>query len=490
MARVLIIDDDDLFCEMVAAALELSGHEVRSAGTAADGQALCRSAGFDVIFLDIRLPDGNGLELIPAFSACPSEPEIIIITAAGDPHGAEMAIGSGAWDYLSKPSPLDELQLTLTRALRYRKRKAAFIRPAADRQGIVGSSPRMQACIDLMAEFAPSDTPVLVTGETGTGKELFARALHRNSRRTAGPFVAVDCASIPKNLIESELFGHEKGAFTGAVAERDGVFAQAHGGTLFLDEVGELPLSQQKAFLRVLQERTFRRVGGKKELYSDFRLVAATNKDLPVLAERGDFRADLLFRLQAVLLHLPPLRDRGRDIYELALYHVEKLCLRYKLGHKELTREAAAFLEDYPWPGNVRELVHVVEQAVVAARSDELVQPEHLPRNVRAVAMRHRMQRNGTGGAAVVPAAVSMAVSAGGEAALPTWKAYRERVMAEMERQYLLRLLTESGGSITQAGRLSGLSRQRLYALLKRNGISRSWPAGNSPAEETQDSDV
>jgi two-component system NtrC family response regulator len=368
MARVLIIDDDDLFCEMVAAALELSGHEVRSAGTAADGQALCRSAGFDVIFLDIRLPDGNGLELIPAFGACPSEPEIIIITAAGDPHGAEMAIGSGAWDYLSKPSPLDELQLTLTRALRYRKRKAAFIRPAADRQGIVGSSPRMQACIDLMAEFAPSDTPVLVTGETGTGKELFARALHRNSRRTAGPFVAVDCASIPKNLIESELFGHEKGAFTGAVAERDGVFAQAHGGTLFLDEVGELPLSQQKAFLRVLQERTFRRVGGKKELYSDFRLVAATNKDLPALAERGEFRADLLFRLQAVLLHLPPLRDRGRDIYELALYHVEKLCLRYKLGHKELTREAAAFLEDYPWPGNVRELVHVVEQAVVAAR--------------------------------------------------------------------------------------------------------------------------
>ncbi|MFV0421461.1 sigma-54-dependent transcriptional regulator [Oleidesulfovibrio sp.] len=489
MAKVLIVDDDDLFCEMVASALELNGHEVRSAGTVRQGLEACRTGAFDVVFLDIRLPDGNGLEQIPVISSCPSEPEIIIITAAGDPHGAELAISSGAWDYLSKPSPLDELLLTLQRALRYRKRKANFIPRVAERQGIVGNSPRMQACLDLMAEFAPSEAAVLISGETGTGKELFARAIHKNSARAAGPFITVDCAAIAKNLIESELFGYEKGAFTGADRARDGLFLQADGGTLFLDEVGELPLSQQKAFLRVLQERTFRRVGGEKELHSDFRLVAATNRDLRAMVKRGAFREDLLFRLQAVLLKLPPLRDRGRDIQELALYHLEKLCLRYKLTHKKMSAEASRFLLDYPWPGNVRELVHVIEQAVVAARNEQTLQPEHLPRSIRAVAMGHRMQQKSEGSGREADTISSSVVGqvvadTGPNQLLPTWKAYRENVMTEMERHYLLKLLDEADGNISQAGRISGLSRQRLYALLKRNGINRAWPQGNSGAEE------
>ena len=309
MANILIIDDDKLICNWIADVVARLGHQSVSAHLLRDGLSKVRSKPFDIVFLDVYMPDGSGFESMPQIKAAGSSPEIIMITGRGDPDEAEQAIQSGAWDYIEKPATFETLKLPILRALEYRaERKSGMPPTVLVRTGIIGDAPKIASSLELLAEAAGSNVNVLVTGETGTGKELFAKAIHYNSARAKRNFVVVDCTALPETLVESVLFGHERGAFTGADRSQEGLIKQADGGTLFLDETGELPLSVQKTFLRVLQERRLRPLGSRQEYESNFRLIAATNRDLDRMVEEGTFRKDLLFRLRAFQLELPPLR--------------------------------------------------------------------------------------------------------------------------------------------------------------------------------------
>ena len=465
MAQVMIIDDDVVMCEMLSSMVLRTGHEPTSAHTLKEGMRRVSATNYDIVFLDIRMPDGSGLDVLPRIRELPSPPEVIIMTGYGDPDGAELAIKNGAWDYIEKPSSIKEMMLPFLRALQYREEKKARTPAVALKwEGIIGSSPRMQACFDILAQAANSDVSVLITGETGTGKELFARAIHENSPRAARNFVVVDCTALPKTLVESTLFGYEKGAFTGADKDQDGLIRQAHGGTLFLDEVGELPLVMQKAFLRVLQEHRFRPVGSKREIESDFRLVAATNRNLDKTVELHHFRQDLLFRLQTLTIDLPPLRKRKEDIRELVMYHMAKLSEHYSMGTKGFAPEFLDSLTAYDWPGNVRELVNALERALTVARRDPTLFAKHLPTHIRVSLAR----------AAVTKEALEPLKEAGNAASpFPSLKIFRESTLQEAERQYLEDLMSIAGSSIKEACRVSGLSRPRLYALLKKYRVSR-----------------
>ncbi len=421
-----------------------------------------------MVFLDVRMPDGNGLEALPKIAETPAAPEVIIITGFGDPDGAELAMKCGAWDYIEKGASVKDMSLSLERALQYRREKTDNRKPnviALKREDIYGNSPKLRACLNLVAQAAGSEANILITGETGTGKELFAQAIHRNSPRAAKNFVVVDCAALPETLAESLLFGHEKGTFTGAEKPQEGLVRQAHGGTLFLDEVGELPLALQKTFLRVLQERRFRPLGSTREVESDFRLVAATNRDLEGMVARNQFRSDLLFRLRAFTIELPPLRERAEDIKELVRSQLDHLCECYGMASKGFSPEFLKALLAHHWPGNVRELANTLIRAFSAARFEPTLYPKHLPPEMRAQVMRNAVQ----------PAAV--AAGNGGQPGparhLPKFQDYRETAYAEAEKHYLQDLMSMAEDNIPEACRLSGLSQSRLYALLKKHRIGR-----------------
>lgn len=456
MAKVLIIDDDRMFCEMLAHKIGILGHEAVFTHSLAQGQKMIIGQNFDVVYLDVRMPDGDGIQWLPRFQQGPSSPEVIIMTGAGDPDGAELAIKSGAWDYVKKPSSMQAMTLPLVRALQYRREKAEKSTPQElQTDGLVGDSPAFKQCLAKLAQAAASQAAVLVHGETGTGKELFARAIHKNSFRKDHPFVVVDCSALPQTLVESIIFGYEKGAFTGASEARKGLVAQANGGTLFLDEVGELPLAMQRAFLRVLQEHKFRPIGAAKESHSDFRLVAATNRDLEALVGGGQFRHDLLFRLRSLTVDLPPLRARRGDIEPLARYHLEKLCLRYKQGVKGVTPEFMKALASHAWPGNVRELIGALEQALAAAGDSPILYVRHLPQRIRVAMARATAEPPG--------ALIFEQDNPSGELSLPSLKQYRR----EMDQHYFEKLIDICGGDIKRAMDISGLSRSRFYGLLK-----------------------
>lgn len=461
MPLVLIVDDDALYSRMLAKAVRHLGHDVVEASNLAEGLLLAIAEPVDLVLLDVRFPEGNGLDHLAKFQEVPSLPEVIILTGLSDPNGAELAIKSGAWDYIQKGTSLNDIILPLTRALQYREEKQAKTAPLlVEREGIVGRCGKIKTAVNLMARAANSEAAVLITGETGTGKELFARAIHQNSKRSKGNFVVVDCAALPETLAESVLFGHERGAFTGADQRRDGLITQADGGTLFLDEVGELSLSLQKAFLRVLQERTFRPVGGQRELRSDFRLVAATNRNLEAMVADGTFRNDLLFRLRTFAIELPPLRECPDDIRSLAMHHLAQLCERYNLGIKGVSPEFLDALHAYHWPGNVRELVSAVERALASAQDEPTLYKKHLPANLRIHLARHAAEPV----SAVADRAPATTPS---PRPIPTLREYRQA----MERQYLQELMAAARDDIPAACRLSGLSRSRLYGLLKKYAL-------------------
>jgi two-component system NtrC family response regulator len=464
MANILIIDDDKAICDVLTLIVKRMGHAVASALTLGDGLSAVHAKPIDVVFLDVNLPDGNGLEALPSMRNPASSPEVIIITGLGDPDGAELAIKNGAWDYVQKPFSKKDVTLQLTRVLQYREEKRATKAPVAlKREGIVGESAPIRACLDLVAQAAASEASVLIAGETGTGKELFARAIHKNSARARGYFVVVDCAALPQTLVESVLFGHVKGAFTGADKAQDGLVLQANKGTLFLDEVGELPFAVQRAFLRVLQEHCFRPVGSKREVESDFRLVAATNRDLDQMVQLGQFRQDLLFRLRSLRVELPPLRERAEDIKELAMHHVARLCERDGIATKGFSPEFLEALVAYGWPGNVRELINTLETALANAHRDATLFPMHLPSPLRIQLARasvgHEPEATG-------PAAISFSE-------LPTFRNFREAGLASLEQRYLQDLISVTKGNIQEACRISDLSRSRLYGLLKAHKISK-----------------
>jgi two-component system NtrC family response regulator len=466
VANILVIDDDPLVCESLTNVVQRLGHRGLCASTKALALQLLAAAAPDIVFCDVRLPDGSGLEILPEMQRTANAPEVIIITGFGDPDGAELAIKSGAWDYVEKPLSLKDVRLAVERALLYREKKQTAGRNLAlDREGIIGNSIRLKPCLDLLAQASGSDANVLISGETGTGKELFAWAIHRNSARADSNFVVVDCAALPETLVESTLFGHARGAFTGADRARDGLIKQADGGTLFLDEIGELSFSVQKSFLRVLQERRFRPVGSNQEINSNFRLIAATNRELEGMVKNGQFREDLLFRLRTLTIELPPLRDLKEDLRDLVIHYTAKLCDQYNLPMKGFSPDFFAVLHAYDWPGNVRELVQALEKAVLTAQDAPTLFPMHLPQHIRI-----DLARNSVGRRTSPQAGPGEQPQQAKE--LPNLAAARDIGLAELERGYLARLMQETGGEIGKACRISGLSRSRLYALLKKYQIS------------------
>lgn len=466
MARVLVIDDEPQLCGVLERKLKTMGHEVISTFTLRDGLLKAAAGGYDVVYLDVRLPDGNGLGAIKSIRGSLSTPEVIIMTGQGDPDGAELAIKNGAWDYIEKPSSISNMILPMVRALQYREITAAG-KPAValKHEGIVGNSPKMQACFDQIAQAAGSDANILIQGETGTGKELVAWAIHNNSARAQRNFVVVDCASLSETLVESMLFGHTKGAYTGANTTQEGLIRQADGGTLFLDEIGELPASIQKSFLRVLQEHRFRPLGATQERDSDFRLVAATNRNLEKMVQAGQFRSDLLYRVRSFQIDIPPLREHVEDVTELAVYHIMKICERYHQDIKGISPELLEIFKAYPWPGNVRELVNTLERIVAVAGGESTLIPKHLPDNVRIQVARALLSKG--------PAPEPLPDHSGGDQhQCLTWDASRKESIARADRQYLQNLLRLSGNNIHTAMALSGLSRSRLYEILKKYQIT------------------
>jgi two-component system NtrC family response regulator len=472
MSHILIIDDDPEVCTTMESMITRMGLSCLTAGSLSEGLEKLAASDVDVVFLDVRLPDGDGLTALPRIKDAPSQPDVIILTGQGDPDGAELAIQGGVWDYLVKPSPVRQTRLTLQRALGYRSEKKTKSKLVAlNTEGVIGNSQAMRKCFDMVAMAADSNFSVLITGETGTGKELFARTIHRNSQRNQNLFIVVDCAALPEHLMESILFGHKKGAFTSANRDRSGLVKQADGGTLFLDEIGELNPNAQKVFLRVLQERKFRPVGARLETASDFRLMAATNRDLTKMVEKGRFREDLFYRLKAITLNLPPLRKRQEDIKALTMYYINYLSERAQISNKGVDADLMETLQGYAWPGNVRELFHSLEQAFVSSGDDATLFAMHLPSDIRIKVARTMLdnqslskitdQKPPTEDPSPLTAAHLLSEP------LPSIKAFK----LQMEKAYLEHLIRVSSGEVNQILKTSKLSRSHFYALLKRHGI-------------------
>jgi two-component system NtrC family response regulator len=458
-ARILVIDDDEGMCYTLTRMAEEEGRQAQAASTLSQGLELVHNGEYDVVFLDVRLPDGSGLPLIPVLRATAGSPEVIILTGFGEPDGAELAIQSGAWDYVEKSSSWNEVSLSLIRALRFREGRQgpeSDQAPGLDTRGVVAASPQMKACLGAAATAAAAEGPVLITGPTGTGKEVFSRMIHRSGPRKAGPFVVVDCAALPPSLVESSLFGHLKGSFTGARHDQKGLVTQAHGGSLFLDEVGELPAAAQKSFLRVLDTGSYRPLGAEAELASDFRLIAATNRDLNAEAAKGRFRQDLLFRLRSFHLEIPPLARRPDDVRALAVHYLKRLCAQEGLAPKGLSPDLWNILTRYHWPGNVRELVAVLEHAVAASGQAPTLYPWHLPPSLRIHAAKSSL-------------AAESASGAGRGKTLPTWR----QAKLDLEASYLRELMSLCEGNVKEASRISGLSVPRLYELLRKHRLAK-----------------
>jgi two-component system response regulator HydG len=447
--RVLVVDDDPDMRALVEAALREVGFSSRLCASAEEGLAALPIDDFDVVVADLQMPGMNGLELCERIVAARPDLPVVMITAHGTLDAAVGAIRAGAYDFVTKPIKLQPFQLTVERAARHRELAGEVrrLREAAQPQaftGIVGDSPAMRSVLDMVARVATTDSTVLITGESGTGKELVARAIHQRSRRASGPFVAINCAAVPETLLESELFGHAKGAFTDAKTARAGLFLQASGGTLFLDEIGEMPASLQAKLLRVLQERTVRPVGGDHEVPFDARVVAATNRDLEAAVEEGRFREDLFYRIHVVRIELPPLKARGNDVLAIAQQALERAARSAQKKVTGISGAAAEKLLAYGWPGNVRELQNAIESAVALTRYQELT-VEDLPEKVRDYRSSHVL------------------VAGDDPEQLPT--------MDEVEKRYILRVIDAVHGNKALAARILGLDRKTLYRKLERYGI-------------------
>ena len=463
MAKILVVDDNRDFSFALESKLQSLGHKTGHSYDVPSALAELKAGEYEVVFLDVMLPQGNSIIAIPDIQSMPGNPSVVVITASGDTENAERAIRDGAYDYLVKPLKRERLEVLLNRLISHRA-KLSLSHADFDRGGIIGQDRKLQASLDLLQRASGTMSNVLVVGETGTGKELFARALHDNSPRADRPFVVVDCTNLPHSLAESLLFGHEKGSFTGASDAKQGLFKQGDGGTLFLDEIGDLELATQKSLLRVLQEKKFRPLSAKREVSSDFRLVAATNRDLQAMVAAGEFREDLYYRISSVIIIVPPLRERKGDIELLARHFCERTCFQEHCEPKEMTADFLAALREYSWPGNVRELLSAVETAVHNATGENQLHLHHLPTEVRVQMARKSVRLS------------EEPDVGGGPGPLAKFKDARNDALAGFEAVYLARLM-EQAGDMLEAGRISGLSKTRLYELLQKHGVP---PLGRS----------
>lgn len=475
MANVLIIDDDLDFSRSFQRVIERMGHHCAVTPSISKAVEHLHESGCDVIFLDVNLPDGNGLTHVRQFQAMKKQPEVVILTGAGNSDGAALAIANGAWDYIAKPVSVSNIKLLLHRTLTYRASKETSNRPRfLKRRSIIGESPVMMACLDVMATAAASKSNVIITGETGTGKELFARGIHENST-TNGKLVVIDCTNLPQNLAESILFGHTKGSFTSAHETRDGLFKQANNGTVFLDEIAELNPDLQKSLLRVLQERKFRPIGADNELSSNFRVIAATNRDLRTMVDRGEFRGDLFYRLNGHHLQVPPLRERKDDIPLLATHYAEKICREYEQPLKHLSSDFLDALRAHDWPGNVREFISAVYVAVDKAMAEDTLYSQHLATDIRIGAAKNAFRNHPDTPQPLAQEPGHQPTDAiirlGLDDELPPLRDVREDVVAQLEQRYLRQLVKTCGTDVSAACARSGLSRARLYDLLKKHSI-------------------
>ncbi|BHH83485.1 sigma-54-dependent transcriptional regulator [Desulforhopalus sp. 52FAK] len=484
MADILIIDDEPFIQELLSEMVERLGHTAYTAGTLDKGMAILKQSDIDLVFLDINLPDGDGLESLLSIRQSPSNPDVIVITAVGSSKGAAIAIQNGAWDYITKPFEEDKLNLQITRATDYRKLKEKHNIPVAiNVAGIIGETGGIKACIDQIAECATSKANILISGETGTGKELFAKAIHNNHHIVTGNYIVVDCSALPENLVESVLFGHVKGAFTGADRTSEGLIKKANQGTLFLDEIGELPLPIQKRFLRVLQEKRFRPVGSSNEDSSDFHLISATNRNLDEMVRDGKFRKDLLYRLKTVSITLPPLRDRKEDIQILTQHYIRHFCKTMGIKTKALLPETLDILEEYSWPGNVRELVNAIEKAVMTEPDHPILYPMFLPDNIRINFTQNRMvdtdikQQSGNEKSHHSEPLLADLYK---DDSFPPLKEFREETIGKIESIYLKSLLDRKNWDISEAVSISGIGKSHLYALIKKYKLKRK-PTSSVP---------
>ncbi len=442
--RLLLVEDDDEFRETCALWMTRKGHDVEQAANAHDGLHLCLHKQFDVAVIDLNMPGMSGLELLERLSSETIDTEVIMLTGQATVDTAVQAMKLGATDYLSKPFPLPELEKRCCNAWdrgqlkKENKQLRAVIERSQPKVRMIGESPQMQNVRRLIERAGPTDKAILIQGESGSGKELVARDLQSCSLRSDKPFVTINCAALPEQLVESELFGHEKGAFTGATATTPGLFEVADGGTIFIDEIGEMPLGLQPKLLRVLEDGSLRRVGSHQERRVDVRLIAATNRDLSEMASEGNFREDLYYRVNVLTIELPPLRDRTGDV---------PLLIEHVLGSDwSLTEEARVSLESYGWPGNVRQLINVLERATILAENHR-IELTDLPGEVARPAHHDRPTMQQT----------------------TQQPSYQK--LEDLERAHVIQILRQQAGNKAQAARSLGIHRRKLYRLLDRFNI-------------------
>ena len=448
--RILVVDDDQSMCELIEADLSRRGFQISWYTSADEAFRVLQNKEFDVVLTDLQMPGMDGIDLCNRIVSNRPDIPVIVITAFGSLETAIGAMRAGAYDFVTKPVEMEILALTLERAVKHRllqeqvKILSEVVEHTKKYDELLGASMPMQNIYNQLSRIADSESTVLITGESGTGKELVARVLHKQSNRNAGPFVAINCAALTDTLLESELFGHTRGAFTDAKSARKGLFLQADGGTLLLDEIGDFPLTLQPKLLRALEERSLRPVGGDTEIPFDVRVISTTNRDLESAVEKKMFREDLFFRINVIQIELPPLRARGTDILLLAQHFIEQFAIRTGKRVSGISNAVAEKLLDYAWPGNVRELSNAIERAVALTQYEKLI-VEDLPEKIRSY----------RGTDMVISSNASELVS-----------------MEETERRYILHVLKAVGGNKTHAARLLGFDRKTLYRKLEFYKIS------------------
>ena len=458
-ARILVVDDEDIVIKSCMRILDGDDYQIDVAHDGREALRKVEENPYDVMILDIMMPNLGGLEVLRRVKEAYPDVDVIMITGLSQIDTAVQAMKLGAFDYISKPFEPDEFKLVVQRALERRRllRENLNLKSEVSAkyrfENIIGSSPQMQAVYRLVAQCAPTNSTVLLTGESGTGKEVIARAIHYNSLRKDKPFVPVDCNSLSENLLESELFGHVKGAFTGAVTNKKGMFEVAGSGTLFLDEIGNFSMGIQGKMLRVLQEREYRAVGDTRTLTANFRLITATNKDLKAMGAAGSFRDDLFYRINIFPIHVPALRERKEDIPALA-YHFLKV-FNAELGKKvtDISEGAVSTLVNYGWPGNVRELENVMQRAVILT-NDSIIRQAHLV-NIIDASQAH----------------AGLAVPRTGDELKRVKKAARERSVEEIEKQFVLEALKRNDWNVTKSAEETGMQRPNFQALMKKYAI-------------------